>query len=240
MIMRPIYSGLILTCWSAIAGAQESSDPAARRGWITYQRSCSWCHGRSGDGRGPSAHLFPNAATNFTTGVYKCRTTPTGALPTNDDLYHSVWHGMRGTGMPPFLALGAMQIDELVVALKRFSSRFQNQPAGQPIVVPAEPADDAASISRGAQLYDRLKCANCHGWHGEGGPGAANLHNNDGSPAHVTDFTQRDSLKCGESNARMYATLMTGMDGSPMASYAEAITPEEAWDLVHYVTSLRR
>jgi mono/diheme cytochrome c family protein len=237
---RHIFLGVVLVCWSSIAYAQQGSENAARRGWIVYQRSCPWCHGRNGDGRGPSAHRFPNAATNFTTGVYQCRSTPSGTLPTNEDLHRSIQHGLYGTGMPAFVALGAMQIDELVEALKRFSGRFATQQQGQPIVVPPEPKDDAASVARGAQIYDRLKCANCHGQRGEGGPGAANLRNENGTPAHVTDFTQSDSLKCGKTPARIYTTLMTGMDGSPMAAYAEAITPEESWDLVHYVQFLRR
>lgn len=31
---------------------------------------------------------------------------------------------------------------------------------------------------------------------------------------------------------------MTGLAGTPMPSYADAIEPEQAWDLVHYVLSL--
>jgi mono/diheme cytochrome c family protein len=33
---------------------------------------------------------------------------------------------------------------------------------------------------------------------------------------------------------------MTGLNGSPMPSFAESITPEEAWALVVYVRSLRK
>jgi len=32
---------------------------------------------------------------------------------------------------------------------------------------------------------------------------------------------------------------MTGMDGSPMESYAAKLTPDQAWDLVHYVRALQ-
>lgn len=110
---------------------------------------------------------------------------------------------------------------------------------GQPIVVPPEPTRDAASVARGASVYDRMACANCHGDRGRGGgKGAATLRNEDGSQAHMTDLTGR--LKCGDTPARLYTTLMTSPDGTPMSSDAETITPDEAWDLVHFIEGLRR
>ena len=70
--------------------------------------------------------------------------------------------------------------------------------------------------------------------------GTVNLRNEDGTPAHLTDFTKKHALKCGDARARLYSTLMTGLDGSPMAGYGETISPEEAWDLVHHLVRLRR
>jgi cytochrome c oxidase cbb3-type subunit 2 len=213
---------------------------AARRGQVDFDRYCAECHGYAGDGRGTSAKRFSVAATNFIPAVYKCRSTPTDTLPTDDDLKRSIRRGLAGTAMAQFLALGPLQVDDLVETLKHFSSRFEHEPQGTPIDVPPEPPTDAASVARGLKVYDRLKCANCHGWRGEGGPGAINLHNDDGSPAIVTDFTRKYSLKCGDGPARIYTTLMTGLDGTPMSGYAEAVSPEDAWDLVHYVESVRR
>ena len=211
---------------------------SVRHGQAEYQRACVSCHGYAGDGHGRSARRFDNAATDFTRGVYKCRTTPEGTLPTDDDLRRSIRDGLFDTGMPSFLALGSLQIDDLVALLKTFSARFATERPGQPISVPPEPRRDAASVARGAAVYDRMKCGNCHGARGRGGgPGAANLRNADGSEAHVTDLA--GLFKCGDKPARIYTTLMTGLDGTPMSSYAETITPEEAWDLVHLVESLR-
>lgn len=214
--------------------------PAARRGLVDFERYCASCHGRDGDGRGPSARHFVARATNFRPGVYKCRSTASGALPTDEDLRRSIVHGLAGSGMPPFNTLGPPQIGDLVATLKYFSPRFARDPQGSAVTVPPEPANDAPSVARGAEVFDRLKCANCHGWRGEGGPGAANLRNDDGTPAEVTDFTRPDSLRCGDSPERLYLTLMTGLDGTPMASYAETVMGTDAWDLVHYVLSLRR
>jgi cytochrome c oxidase cbb3-type subunit 2 len=220
---------------SAEVGADESK--ALRYGRADYQRYCVSCHGYAGDGHGSSAHRFDNAATDFTLGVYKCRSTPTGTLPTDADLRRSIRDGLFDTGMPSFVAVGSLQIDDMVAVLKTFAARFATQPAAQPIAVPPEPRRDPASIARGAQIYDRMKCGNCHGARGRGGgAGTANLRNEDGSEAHVTDLAR--GFKCGNKPARIYTTLMTGLDGTPMSSYAETLTPEEAWDLVHFVQSL--
>ena len=32
---------------------------------------------------------------------------------------------------------------------------------------------------------------------------------------------------------------MTGMDGSPMLSYADKMTTEQTWDVIHYVRTLQ-
>jgi hypothetical protein len=32
---------------------------------------------------------------------------------------------------------------------------------------------------------------------------------------------------------------MTGLDGTPMPSYLETVTPDQAWDLVHFLRTLQ-
>lgn len=230
---------VLLCAWMLAQAARADESKSLRYGRADYQRWCVSCHGYAGDGHGTSAHRFDNAATDFTRGVYKCRSTPSGTLPSDEDLRRSIRDGLFDTGMPSFIAVGAMQIDDLVAVLKSFSARFARESPGQPIAVPPEPPRDPPSIARGAQVYDRMKCGNCHGARGRGGgPGAANLRNDDGAEAHVTDLA--GLFKCGDKPTRIFTTLMTGLDGTPMSSYAETITPEEAWDLVHFVESLRR
>lgn len=68
-------------------------------------------------------------------------------------------------------------------------------------------------------------------WRGECGPGPADLYNDDGTSAVVTDFFRRDSLRCGQTRRRLYLTLVTGLDGTPMASHAETPAGTDAWDL---------
>jgi len=33
--------------------------------------------------------------------------------------------------------------------------------------------------------------------------------------------------------------LMTGLDGTPMPSFKDALKPDQLWDLVHYIQTLR-
>ena len=49
----------------------------------------------------------------------------------------------------------------------------------------------------------------------------------------------RSDFKCGSTDAEMYKDFMTGLDGSPMPSFADNVKPDEAWDLVIYLRTLQ-
>lgn len=70
--------------WST-GSAQESHvgklSGNAKRGKALYQRYCIFCHGTDGDGRGESAPFLDPKPRDFTKAVYKCRSTPSGSLP---------------------------------------------------------------------------------------------------------------------------------------------------------------
>lgn len=224
----------------AHAWAQSSgpiAEPPPRAAWYTYERHCADCHGKLGDGRGPSGKRFLVHATDFTSGVYKCRSTASGSAPTDNDLRRSIGEGIHGTAMPDFRAVGSLQIDDLTQLLKSFSRKPWIASAS--LEVPAEAVNDSDSVTRGGAVYNQMKCATCHGDRGQGASALGTLHNDNGSPVVLTDFTKRRQLKCGDTPSRLYLTLMTGLDGTPMASYAEALTPADAWDLVHYLASLQ-
>jgi cytochrome c len=228
---------VVLVVSSSLAYADDQG--SVHYGRHDFARYCASCHGYAGDGNGTSAQQFDSMATDFTRGVYKCRSTPTGTLPTDDDLRRSIERGLSDSGMPSFVALGRLQIDDLVATLKSFSSRFSHETVGSPIAVPKETPNNAESVARGGVSWSRLKCDNCHG-SGRGRVAAdATLRNDDGTEAHLPDLTRRSGYRCGSDNSRVFITLMTGLDGTPMSGYAGAISPEEAWDLVHFLAQLR-
>lgn len=209
----------------------------AERGRKLYQRYCIGCHGEHGDGRGENApHVDPKPR-DFTAGTFKCRSTPSGTIPLDTDLYNTIGRGLYSTAMPPWRPLTRQQRADLVAYVKSFSSRFQEEKPGAPLETPPEPPNTRESIDRGRELYQTtIKCALCHGKDGRGdGPSAPTLTDDKGLPSAPYDFTSSTHFKCGESDQDLYKVLMTGLDGSPMASFSNSLKPEQAWDVVHYV-----
>jgi cytochrome c oxidase cbb3-type subunit 2 len=238
-----IFVALALATGSA-ARAQESQpalSPAPSADRADYDRYCVWCHGEKGNGLGPSARAFEPVPRDFTRATFRCRTTPTGSLPTDDDLRAILMRGAPGTAMPSWSALSRRQIDALIATLKGFSPRWQTEHPGARVAVPAPPPATADSVGRGAQIYARMQCASCHGPAGKGdGPASTQLRDDAGNPIRPADFTATGMMKCGDDPERIYVTFMTGLNGTPMPSYDGQLTPAEAWDLVHYIESLRR
>ena len=60
-----------------------------------------------------------------------------------------------------------------------------------------------------------------------------------GLPDQPFNFASSDKRKCGSTNADLYRTFMTGVNGSPMPSFGDSISPQDGWDLVHYVLTLQ-
>jgi mono/diheme cytochrome c family protein len=175
----------------------------------------------------------------MTAGIYKCRSTPTGSLPTDQDLYDTMVRGLVTSAMPPWAALTPQQRVDFVAYIKKFSPRFGSEAAAVPIVIPTETPVTIEGLRHGSELYQKLSCARCHGVSGIGdGPDAPTLINFKHQPDPPYDFTITSRFKCGQSNADLYKVLMTGMDGTPMLSFAGKMEPGEAWDLVHYLRTL--
>jgi cytochrome c oxidase cbb3-type subunit 2 len=212
----------------------------ANRGKPLYRRYCVGCHGPLGDGRGENAQWIDPKPRNFVTGTFKCRSTPTGELPTDEDLYKSVTRGFVNSNMPSWLPLTEQQRADLIAYVKTFSSRFSEEKPPSPLQVPSEPEANQQSIQRGNELFQKMNCWSCHGKEGRGdGPSALTLVDTRGYPIPPYDFAAGRRFKCGESNQDLYRILMTGLDGTPMPSFANGLTPDQAWDLVHYVRTLQ-
>src|SRR3974390_2475423 len=58
-----------------------------------YYRYCWGCHGARGNGDSENAPWVTPQPRNFVAATYKCRSTPTGTLPTEEDLYNSITRG---------------------------------------------------------------------------------------------------------------------------------------------------
>jgi cytochrome c oxidase cbb3-type subunit 2 len=235
---------LLLAASGPATVAQESHigglTGEAIRGKQLYRRYCVGCHGPLGDGRGENAPWIDPKPRDFVTGTFKCRSTPMGTLPSDEDLYKSVTRGLVNTNMPSWLPLTEQQRADLVAYVKTFSSRFREEKPPVPVQVGSEPVANPQSIQRGNELFQKMNCWSCHGKEGRGdGPSAQTLLDSRGYAIPPYDFTAGTRFKCGESDQDLYRILMTGLDGTPMPSFANGLTPDQIWDLVHYVRTLQ-
>ncbi|MFL6443086.1 MAG: c-type cytochrome [Candidatus Sulfotelmatobacter sp.] len=246
--------GLLSLAFSLPAVAQQThADFAARIGMEShvgnmtghaknaqydYRRYCAGCHGERGDGNGENAPWIDPKPRDFQLGIFKCRSTPTGTLPTDQDLSDTIARGIDRSNMPSWNMFTLQQKADLVAWVKHFSPRWTSEKPGTPIQIPAEPEVTAERIKNGREIFAKVQCWKCHGVTGEAnGPSAATLQDDLGRPIAPFNFTE-GSPKCGSSDADLYRIFMTGLDGTPMPSFADNIKPDEAWDLVFYLKSL--
>jgi cytochrome c oxidase cbb3-type subunit 2 len=205
-----------------------------------YYRYCWGCHGYRGDGNGENGPYLNILPRNFVAATFKCRSTPTGTLPLDQDLYNSLERGLNNSNMPSWITLTGQNRADLIAFIKTFSPRWQTEKAGDPINVPSEPALTLASIKHGQELFQKLECWKCHGQEGRGdGPSASTLTDSNDQPIRPYNFAAGSRFKCGVTNRDLYKIFLTGLDGTPMPSFGDVVKPEEAWDLVHYLRTLQ-
>lgn len=213
----------------------------AKRGHDLFQRYCVSCHGVYGDGNGESAPYLDPKPRDFTKAVFKCRSTPSGNLPLDSDLYDTISRGVHASGMPSWRPLTRQERVDLVAYVKTFSPRFTEEKPSPPMEISSEPPTSPDSVKRGGELFQTMNCFLCHGKEGRGnGPSAASLTDSKGYPIKPFDLTSGTQTKCGNSDRSIFRDLITGIDGTPMPSFADAMKPDQIWDLVHYIASLRQ
>lgn len=240
MKLHLVLGSAVLLLAAPGARATPADEARVSRGMKAYDRYCISCHGPEGDGRGPTAEWVDPMPRDFTSGTFKFRSTPSGSLPTDDDLHRTLTNGLHRTFMPRWAALTEIERRDLVQVVKKFAPRFATEPQGTPITIPSHPPFDAALVKKGKDVWDKVQCATCHGDGGKGnGPSAPTLTDDWGHHIEPRDFT-RGPLKVGDAPEDLFRTFMTGLNGTPMPSFADSISPEDAWALVAYVRSLRR
>lgn len=212
----------------------------AKAGAADYRRYCVGCHGDLGDGNGENATWVDPKPRDFTLGIFKCRSTPTGTLPTDQDLYDTIARGLDRSNMPIWNTFTKQQRVDLVAWVKHFSPRFQKEKPGASIEIPAEPEVTPERVKAGQDVFGRVQCWKCHGVEGmANGPSASTLTDDSNRPILPYNFTDGSRPKCGSSDQDIYRIFMTGLDGTPMPSFSDNIKPEEAWDLVFYLRTLQ-
>ena len=213
------------------------SEELIAQGKAVFEQRCIGCHGAKGDGNGLAAtFLFPRPR-DFTLGVFKFRTTPSGSLPTDGDVFRTVTRGVRWTPMPTWHELPESDRLSVVQYIKTFSDRWKTERPELPMPIPDPPKATPDIVARGKQLYGQAKCWQCHGDSGKGdGPSADSLKDDFGFPIRPTDFT-RGQFKGGSDVSDIYRTMTTGLDGTPMPSFVDSMKDDERWAISYYVLS---
>jgi mono/diheme cytochrome c family protein len=225
---------------SGYPGAQGKLTEQENRGKGLYRRYCVGCHGVRGDGNGDSAPYLDPKPRDFTQATFKCRSTASGSLPLDSDLFATISRGVHASGMPSWAPLPSQDRSDLIAYIKTFSPRFREEQPGAALPIPAEPAASPESAQRGAAIFQDMNCWSCHGKDGRGnGPSAHTLTDSRGYPITPYDLTSGSRFKCGETDRDLFRDLTTGLDGTPMPSFTDALKPDQLWDVVHYIRSLQ-
>lgn len=208
------------------------------RGRNIYLHMCVYCHGHDGNGGGTATDYLYPWPRDFRKGIFKFRSTPTGTLPRDEDLYRTIIRGVPGTAMPAWGdALSPQDTWALVNLIKSFSNRFRKEAPGKSLKVVQPVPSSKTLIAQGKKLFVKHKCVDCHGANGQGnGRLAESLMDAWKHAVFVPDITDPNYFKAGHDPKDIFRTLSTGLDGTPMSSYVH-LPEEDRWALVHFVRS---
>lgn len=225
-------------------GSPTPTDQNIARGKVIYEQACIYCHGKEGKGDGPAAFFIGAYSAprprDFTSGAFKFRSTPSGEMPTDQDLFRTISQGIPGF-MLPFKGLTAGERWDVVAYLKTFSPDLQEE-APTPIRIPIPQIPSSGeSIEQGRDIYQKFGCAKCHGENGRGGSFLSDtLRDTSGLPIRPTDLTNLASFKNGAAHRDIARSILTGLNGTPMPSYWGALSnqSQDIWHIVNFIVSL--
>ncbi len=216
-----------------------------------YFTKCVWCHGVDGAGDGPSADRLWPRPRNFNQGTFKIRHTASGELPLPlTDLFQTVTHGLPGSAMPSWEGILSEEQRRQVIAFVTTQlikdRRFDDKETETFTVLqldslkPISPSKE--SIEKGAQLVVDKKCIECHGINGRGDGNPFNLKDDWGFPIQPASWHKCWNFRGTRQDAynvnNIFRTFSTGVNGTPMPSFADTTTIEERWHIANFVQSL--
>jgi mono/diheme cytochrome c family protein len=213
-------------------------------GKTLYAQNCAACHGVKGDGKGDAAAFLLPHPRDFVAANYRLRSTATGNLPTDVDLFRAISLGLPGTPMPPWKhMLGDNDRWALVEYVKSFSPRFADTNEVRTALTDfgTPPPRNQTTIAEGKDLYVKMNCFTCHGETGRGnGISAPTLVDDANAHINPRDFANPAGFKSGYATKEIVRTILTGFNGTPMVSFESALKKEDAWKLAYYVETLAK
>ena len=214
----------------------QNAPQASEKGKQVYENSCAHCHGIEGRGDGSAAENLLPKPRDFTRGLYKIRSTGTGQLPTDQDLFDIITVGMPGSSMPGWeTALSADERWEVVGYIKTFYDGFKEAEAPpKQINLSGKIPYSQESVETGKALYIELGCVECHGNLGRGdGTSAPTLTDEWGFQSWPANLTQSWNFRGGSDTEDIFKRFIGGLAGSAMPAFEGdsfpgfGLTPEE-------------
>ena len=230
-------------------GAPAKASPQdLEAGKAIYFRKCVWCHGAEGAGDGPGADRLWPRPRDFTQGTFKIRHTGSGELPLLEDLFQSVTHGLPGSAMPPWDGVLSEKQRRQVVEFVRTEfvkdrdfTDTENE-TYTPISFGTQIPSSPESIERGREVYlNKGKCVECHGPDARG-DGNATQKDEWGFPIRPANLHKCWDFRGNRGDPynprNIFREVSTGLNGTPMPSFVDALTEEQRWDVANFVISL--
>lgn len=213
-----------------------------------YVRHCSGCHGSEGRGDGPGAALLLPRPRNFVE-------SPFHFVPPNGTETETIMAVRRTIerGVPQSAMLGWKGVlsEAEIVGIARYVYDIRAASGEIWPVLAADagerPPFTTKLVTRGMKLFTTLACNSCHGDTGHGdGESAENQVDFLGNPARPADLAF-GLYKSGESPHDLCRAILSGIPGTPMASFDAVVGREnedgsrnvlDGWALVAYIMSL--
>ena len=217
-----IFLTLLLALASVFSVADAQNAPeASEEGKRVYEKSCAHCHGTEGRGDGSAAENLLPRPRDFTRGLYKIRSTETGQLPTDQDLFDIITEGMPGSSMPGWeTALSTNERWEVTAYIKTFYEGFKENTAPRQIDLASKIAYSEQSVETGKALYTELGCVECHGDVGRGdGTSAPTLTDEWGFQTWPANLAQGWTFRGGGETEDIFKRFIGGIAGSPMPAF---------------------
>jgi len=246
------YTGAVPRTWSKQAPVTAATKPAAAASAAggklsdaaidkVYQKRCSQCHGKEGDGLGITEPLLYPKPRDFTMAQFKFKTTQADQeFPSDADLHKIIRDGLTGTAMPSWKGiLSDAEINGLIRKIKQFGEWDGENFIPKPIKLGTPPKVTPELLAKGRKLFVKV-CAQCHGLAGRGNiTSGKKLKDDAQNRIWPRNLTRPETWRFTRTATDVFQRLSTGIRGTPMPEHTTTLKIPERWAIADYVMTLR-
>ncbi|MDH5510293.1 MAG: c-type cytochrome [Nitrospinota bacterium] len=234
---------MFIVLWALLPiPGHTGQDGSLDEGKLVYMERCFQCHGPEGKGDGTAAEFLPRKPRDFTSGMYKLKSSPPDVMRARDeDIFMAISEGLLSNGMPSWKSsLSESQIWSLVVYVKSFSDLYDGEQNPPALKIPNTPRT-ADTVRWGRKAYFDLKCDDCHGVNGTGNP-EKKLKDDYGRKIYPRNLTKPWTFIGPYTREALYTRVTNGIPATPMPPHydpkKEAELSQQRMDTVDYIMSL--